>query len=206
MGFIRTHCGTSNMIDKLIGESYQAVKEVAGKLDAIDLYFATYPILQENLDNLSALVAIEQDIPTLLDIPNQVDLINQAIQDGNQLLLDTSQYKDLARLWAIEVNNVLVDGDDYSSKHYANESKTWATYPGEVEPGLFSAKHYADTAQQITLGMAPVMWHQQSVDVDIVIPPNQNAMSIGPTIDVLPNKTVTISAGSYWTIVNGIEP
>ncbi|MNQ04005.1 hypothetical protein D3C85_167120 [compost metagenome] len=50
---------------------------------------------------------------------------------------------------------------------------------------------------------SPISWHDQSVDNSVVIPDNKNAWSFGPTMTVSIGQTVTVGAGSFWTIANG---
>lgn len=50
---------------------------------------------------------------------------------------------------------------------------------------------------------SPISWHDQSVDNSVVIPPNKNAWSFGPTMTISLGQTVTIGTGSFWTIANG---
>jgi hypothetical protein len=50
-------------------------------------------------------------------------------------------------------------------------------------------------------GADTIFWNNgQSVTVDFTVPVNTNSGSFGPTITVNSGITVTISAGSYWTI------
>lgn len=57
----------------------------------------------------------------------------------------------LANDWATKID-VPVSGGDYGAKYYSNLSKSWASGAGEIEPGLKSAKGYAEEAQQIVAG------------------------------------------------------
>lgn len=50
---------------------------------------------------------------------------------------------------------------------------------------------------------SPISWHDQTIDNSVVIPPNKNAWSFGPTMTISPGQTVTVSAGSFWTIADG---
>lgn len=50
---------------------------------------------------------------------------------------------------------------------------------------------------------SPISWHDQTVDSSVTVPENKNAWSFGPVMTVSPGQSVTISAGSYWTIANG---
>lgn len=52
-----------------------------------------------------------------------------------------------------------------------------------------------------------ISWHDQVVPNSIVIPQNKNAWSFGPTITIAPGQSVTVGAGSFWTIANGqVQP
>lgn len=48
-----------------------------------------------------------------------------------------------------------------------------------------------------------ISWHDQSVDNSVVIPDGVNAWSFGPQLEISVGQSVTIGAGSYWTIANG---
>lgn len=68
-----------------------------------------------------------------------------------------------------------------------------------------------NSLQNQILGVNPPMgsafstisWHDQSVTNSITIPANKNAWSIGPTMTIAVGQVVTISPGSFWTIVEG---
>lgn len=77
-----------------------------------------------------------------------------------------------------------------------------------------AARKAADTSLQNQLnGTSPPMgsafstisWHDQVITNSIVIPPNKNAWSFGPSISIAPGQEVTIGNGSFWTIANGKE-
>ena len=54
---------------------------------------------------------------------------------------------------------------------------------------------------------SPISWQDQSIDNSITIPDNKNAWSFGPTRTISVGQTVTIGAGSFWTIANGeVQP
>lgn len=48
-----------------------------------------------------------------------------------------------------------------------------------------------------------ISWHDQKINSSVTIPPNKNAWSFGPVIDIAPGQVVTIGSGSYYTIANG---
>lgn len=48
-----------------------------------------------------------------------------------------------------------------------------------------------------------VSWHDQVVTNSVNIPASKNAWSFGPTLTIAPGQTVSIGAGSFWTIANG---
>lgn len=48
-----------------------------------------------------------------------------------------------------------------------------------------------------------ISWHGQVVENSVTIPDNKNGWSIGPTMSIAEGQTVTIGAGSNWTIVEG---
>jgi hypothetical protein len=57
----------------------------------------------------------------------------------------------LANEWATKTS-APVAGSDYGAKYYSNKSKDWASGSGEIEPGLKSAKGYAEEAAAIVAG------------------------------------------------------
>ena len=57
----------------------------------------------------------------------------------------------LASQWATKID-APVSGSDYGARYYSNLSKTWATGTGEIEPGLKSAKVYAEEAKATVAG------------------------------------------------------
>lgn len=57
----------------------------------------------------------------------------------------------LASQWAVKID-APVSGSDYGAKYYSNLSKNWASGSGEIEPGLKSAKGYAEEAAAIVAG------------------------------------------------------
>lgn len=79
-----------------------------------------------------------------------------------------------------------------------------------------SARSSADASLQDQInGTSPPMgsafsvisWHDQHVTNSIVIPDNKNAWSFGPVVTVDLGQTVTIGAGSFWTVANGeVQP
>lgn len=50
-----------------------------------------------------------------------------------------------------------------------------------------------------------ISWHDQKINSSVTIPPNKNAWSFGPVIDIASGQVVTIGSGSYYTIANGKE-
>lgn len=48
-----------------------------------------------------------------------------------------------------------------------------------------------------------VSWHDQVVTNSVNIPASKNAWSFGPTLTIAPGQTVSVGAGSFWTIANG---
>lgn len=48
-----------------------------------------------------------------------------------------------------------------------------------------------------------ISWHGQTVQNSVVIPPNKNAWSFGPTMTIAPGQSVTVGDNSSWTIANG---
>lgn len=50
---------------------------------------------------------------------------------------------------------------------------------------------------------SPISWHGQEITNSVTIPPDKNAWSFGPTMQINLGVLVTISPGSFWTIANG---
>ena len=50
---------------------------------------------------------------------------------------------------------------------------------------------------------SPISWHGQVIQNSIAIPANVNAWSFGPEMTIAAGQSVTIGAGSHWTIANG---
>lgn len=50
---------------------------------------------------------------------------------------------------------------------------------------------------------SPISWHKQLIENSVTIPPNVNAWSFGPVMEIAEGQVVTISEGSTWTIANG---
>lgn len=50
---------------------------------------------------------------------------------------------------------------------------------------------------------SPISWHDQNIMTSVNIPDNKNAWSFGPTMSIDLGQTVTVGAGSFWTIANG---
>lgn len=50
---------------------------------------------------------------------------------------------------------------------------------------------------------SPISWHKQAIENSVVIPENVNAWSFGPEMKIAEGQSVTIGAGSNWTIANG---
>lgn len=50
---------------------------------------------------------------------------------------------------------------------------------------------------------SPISWHEQVVSNSVTIPENKNAWSFGPVMSIAAGQSVTVGAGSYWTIANG---
>lgn len=50
---------------------------------------------------------------------------------------------------------------------------------------------------------SPISWHDPIVQSSVVIPENKNAWSFGPSITIADGQSVTVEAGSTWTIANG---
>lgn len=79
-----------------------------------------------------------------------------------------------------------------------------------------SARQAADAALQAQLNgtnppmgsaFSPISWHDQTITGSINIPANKNAWSFGPTITIAPGQSVTVGAGSFWTVANGqVQP
>lgn len=83
-----------------------------------------------------------------------------------------------------------VSGDaSLTSGYQAGDANLQAQLTGEVplEASAFS----------------PISWHDQVVESSVTIPENKNAWSFGPTMVVAAGQSVTIGAGSFWTIANG---
>lgn len=50
---------------------------------------------------------------------------------------------------------------------------------------------------------SPISWHDQVIQNSVSIPPNKNAWSFGPVMTIAPGQSVTVGAGSFYTIANG---
>lgn len=50
---------------------------------------------------------------------------------------------------------------------------------------------------------SPISWHAQEIQNSVVIPPNKNAWSFGPVMTIAPGQSVTVGAGSFYTIADG---
>lgn len=50
---------------------------------------------------------------------------------------------------------------------------------------------------------SPISWHDPIIQTSVVIPENKNAWSFGPSITIAGGQSVTVEAGSTWTIANG---
>jgi len=48
-----------------------------------------------------------------------------------------------------------------------------------------------------------ISWHNQTIQNSVVIPPNKNAWSFGPTMTVAVGQSVTVGLGSFYTIADG---
>jgi len=48
-----------------------------------------------------------------------------------------------------------------------------------------------------------ISWHDQVILNSIVIPPNKNAWSFGPSLSIDVGQVVEIPVGSFWTVANG---
>lgn len=150
-------CNENGLIDRFIGTAFDIVKEVG-----------------EEIPNIRRLISLIDDF----------DNIISAGKDE----IDASKEAALA-LIAVEVAL----------------AKKWATNPTNevVEDGLYSAKHYAETASEITSTMSPISWHPQRVATDVTIPDKYNAWSFGPTMTISAGQSVTIGENAHWTIANG---
>lgn len=50
---------------------------------------------------------------------------------------------------------------------------------------------------------SPISWHKQEIENSVAIPDGKNAWSFGPELTIAQGQSVTIGAGSYWTVANG---
>lgn len=50
---------------------------------------------------------------------------------------------------------------------------------------------------------SPISWHKQVIENSVTIPPDVNAWSFGPSMEIAEGQAVTISEGSFWTIASG---
>ena len=48
-----------------------------------------------------------------------------------------------------------------------------------------------------------ISWHNQVIQNSVVIPANKNAWSFGPVMTIAPGQSVTVGAGSFYTIADG---
>lgn len=63
------------------------------------------------------------------------------------------------------------------------------------------------TTPPVGSAFSVISWHDQVVPNSITIPDNKNAWSFGPTITIAPGQSVTVGAGSFWTVANGqVQP
>lgn len=105
----------------------------------------------------------------------------------------------------MNVNNQTVTG------LRAATAPTEAVRKQELDAETLARTNADESLQDQLMGVNPPMgsafsvisWHGQHVTTSIVIPDNVNAWSFGPIVTVDVGQTVTIGAGSFWTVANG---
>lgn len=90
---------------------------------------------------------------------------------------------------ATERNIRIAEDNSIRTNYQAADANIQAQLTGEVplEASAFS----------------PISWHDQVIESSVTIPENKNAWSFGPTVTIAAGQSVTVGAGSFWTIANG---
>lgn len=108
----------SILVDEVMGDSYRIVKEVYCNLPSLKKIIDSEDIqyLIAHFDELQKVVAITDELKV---IASKIDVIIKSPEYAESAKNDALLSKD----WAIKLDNK-VNGEDYSSKWYANESKS----------------------------------------------------------------------------------
>lgn len=109
-----------------------------------------------------------------------------------------------------------LEGDMDAGEHKitslaAPSSPTDAARKKEVDEET-SARQNADASLQAQItgdtpleasAFSQISWHAPNIPNSVTIPPNKNAWSFGPQMEVEEGQVVTVSEGSSWTIADG---
>lgn len=65
----------------------------------------------------------------------------------------------------------------------------------------------SESGPPLASAFSVISWHDQNVANSVTIPDNKNGWSFGPIVSIDLGQTVTIGAGSFWTVANGeVQP
>lgn len=187
------------LVDRMIGDSFTIVKELWEQIPTIielmELHIELSTRIREAIANIEAETTGSLDVinnarlTALLEIQNKHEA---AIRDiGNR---HNAAVEEIEELLALSLREII---------EATSLAKDWANKPmGQIVEGSeYSAKHYAQIAATIVSSMSSVNWHPKIVGVDLVIPDNYNAWSAGPVVTIPEGVKMTIGEDSYWTII-----
>ena len=161
-------------------------------------------IIQKNLDesNLQTIMIVHEATDNLvIDLEAQgavnADLQDQIEQEVADRIAAVSQEE--AERKAAD----LVLHDRVSTETIARQAEIAQEASYRAAADVYLQDQISGAEPLLASAFSPISWHEQEILSSVSIPENKNAWSFGPVMTVTPSATVTIGAGSFWTIANG---